>query len=68
MTTPPRKRGRPKLDRPPKLSRRPFKIADGTPVQVVFPPDGLARLDKIANAAGLTRSAMIRKLVDDAPA
>lgn len=65
MTTPPRKRGRPKLDRPPKLARRPFKIADGTPVQVVFPPDVLARLDKIANAAGLTRSAMIRKLVDD---
>lgn len=65
MTTPPRKRGRPKLDRPPKLARRPFKIAGGIPVQVVFSPEWLARLDKIANAAGLTRSAMIRKLVDD---
>jgi len=64
MTTPPRKRGRPKLDRPPKLARRPKAIQGGKVVKAVMPPETILRLNHMAGIMFLTPSAMLRRLVD----
>lgn len=64
--TPKRKRGRPRLNKPPKLSQRPKAIPGSFLVRASFGTDDLIRLDTLAASAGLSRSAMLRKLVEDA--
>lgn len=70
MTNPPRKRGRPKLDRPPKIARRPKAITPGQSAPRIdfrVKPELLKRLINFAAKNGhASPSAAARSILEQA--
>ena len=66
MTTP-RKRGRPKLDKPPQIKQRPKAITDAVTLGAVqLTTRQMAALDNLASNQDLpSRSAAVRFLIDE---